>query len=212
MAKRAKTKAAKKAVKKTAKKKPAAKARPKATKKPAKKPAKKLAKPKPAKPSTPAVLRQFRYTAADTVQIRFPGEKKPESFRVDDMSEASLNAQSGVARHYYQFRFVSNEKQNPDGSERAFWFFDPKPVGAADPLYPLLWKPVAEDVLAGEPVASHSGNFSTRSVTGYDGSGAVQMVKDNGGYRLRFDFNGKRTVCESLPVMFGKNDALSVNA
>lgn len=207
MAKRAKTKPARKTAKKKIAKKPAAKPRAKA--KPAKKPVKKsAAKPKPL---APAILRQFRYTSADTVHIRFPGEKKPERFRVDDMSEASLAAQDGTSKHYYQFRLVSLGKQNPDGSERAFWFFDPKPVGSADPLYPLLWRPVADDVLAGEPVASHSGNFSTRSVTGYDGSGVVQMVKDNGAaYRMRFDFNGKRTVCESLAVTIGKGDVLSV--
>lgn len=211
MAKRAKTK--------TAKKKPAAKAKPKAAKKAArkvakkaaKKPAKKSPKPKPSKPVAPAFVRQFRYTAADTVQIRFKGEKKPESFRVDDMSEASLTAQDGGTRHYYQFKLVSNDKQNADGSDRAFWFFDPRPVGADDPLYPLLWQPVSDDVVAGAPVASHSGNFSTRSVTGYDGSGAVHVVKDDGAHRMRFDFNGKRYVCEGLAVAIGKGDAISVS-
>ena len=207
MAKRAKTK--------TAKKKPVAKAKPKAAKKSAKKPvkntAKKSAKSKPAKPSTPAFVRQFRYTAADTVQIRFKGEKKPESFRVDDMSEASLTAQDGTSRHYYQFKLVSNEQDNPSGSERTFWFFDPRPVGADDPLYPLLWRPLHDDVVAGEPVASHSGNFSTRSVTGYDGSGAVHVVKDDGACRMRFDFNGKRYVCQSLAVAIGKGDAIVVS-
>jgi hypothetical protein len=210
MAKRAKTKAAnkaiKKAVRKTAKKKPVAKAKPK----PAKKPAKKSARPKPAKPAAPTFTRQFRYTAADTVAIRFPGAKTPERFRVDDMSEAALNAQDGTARSYYQFRLVSLDTQTPNGAERAFWLFDPRPVGADDPLYPLLWQPVADGVLAGEPVASHSGNFSTRSVTGYDGSGAVQVVKDDGAHRMRFDFNGKRYVCTSLAVTFGKGDVLSV--
>lgn len=204
MIKRAKkAKAAKKAVKK----KPAAKARAKA--KPAKKIVKKTAKPKSSKPAAPAFVRQFRYTAADTVQMRFAGEKKPERFRVDDMSEASLAAQDGTSRHYYQFKLVSLDKQNPDGSDRLFWFFDPRPVGADDPLYPLLWRPVGDDVVAGEPVASHSGNFSTRSVTGYDGSGACQLVKDDGAYRLRFDFNGKRIVCDSTPVSIGKGDVLS---
>ena len=194
-ASRAKAKPAKKAVKKSAKKivKP------------------KAAKPKSAKPAAPAAVRPFRYTAADTVRIRFPGDKTPESFRVDDMSDASLAAQSGEPRHYYQFRLVSNDRPNADGSERVFWLFDPRPVGADNPLYPLLWRPLYDDVLAGEPVASHSGNFSTRSVTGYDGSGAVQIVRDDGVYRMRFDFNGKRTVCEGLPVSIGKGDVLAVS-
>jgi hypothetical protein len=207
MAKRAKTKPAKK----TAKKKPA---KPRAKAKAIKKVAKKKAAPKPksAKSAAPAILRQFRFTSADTVQIRFKGDKKPESFRVDDMSEASLAAQDGTSRHYYQFKLVSLDRQNPDGSDRSLWFFDPKPAGADDPIYPLLWQPVSDDVVAGEPVASHSGNFSTRSVTGYDGSGECQLVKDDGAYRLRFDFNGKRYVCESLPVSIGKGDVLSVQA
>ena len=192
-------KTAKKIAKKAARKKSATKARAKA------KPAKKAA----AKPSAPAFVRQFRYTAADTVQMRFAGEKKPERFRVDDMSEASLAAQDGTSRHYYQFKLISLDRQNPDGSDRLFWLFDPRPVGAEDPLYPLLWQPARDDVVAGEPVASHSGNFSTRSVTGYDGSGACQIVKDDGVYRLRFDFNGKRIVCDSLPVSIGKGDVLS---
>ena len=224
MAKRAKTR--------TAKKKPAAKPRAKARAKAAKRPAKKAikkapkkiarkaikkpvtpkpAKPKAAKPAAPAIVRAFRYTSADTVQIRFKGDKKPKRFRVDDMSEASLAAQDGSSKHYYQFKLVSLDRQNPDGSDRSFWFFDPKPVGAADPIYPVLWQPAADDVLAGEPIASHSGNFSTRSVTGYDGSGACQLVKDDGAYRLRFDFNGKRHVCDSLPVSIGKGDVLSTS-
>ena len=201
VAKKAAKKATKKTVKKTAKKKPTAKVSAKA------KPAKKAT----AKPSAPAFVRQFRYTAADTVQMRFAGEKKPERFRVDDMSEASLAAQDGTSRHYYQFKLVSLDRQNPDGSDRLFWLFDPRPVGAADPLYPLLWQPAADDVVAGAPIASHSGNFSTRSVTGYDGSGACQLVKDDGAYRLGFDFNGKRTVCDSLPVSVGKGDVISVS-
>jgi hypothetical protein len=209
MAKRAKTKPAQKTAKKKTAKKPAAKARAKA--KPAKKAVRKAPTKKPAKPAAPAIVRQFRYTSADTVQIRLKGEKKPESFRVDDMSEASLAAQDGSSKHYYQFKLVSLDRQNADGSERSLWFFDPKPVGASDPLYPLLWQPVSDDVVAGEPVASHSGNFSTRSVTGYDGSGAVHVVKDDGAYRLRFDFNGKRTVCESLPVSIAKGDAISIS-
>ena len=127
------------------------------------------------------------------------------------MSDASLAAQSGEPRHYYQFRLVSNDRPNADGSERAFWFFDPRPVGADDPLYPLLWKPASDDVIAGEPIASHSGPFSTRSVTGYDGSGACQIVKDEGAYRLRFDFNGKRMVCDSAPVSIGRGDVISVS-
>ena len=210
MTKRAKkAKAARKSVKKAVKKKQAVKVRAKA--KPAKKAAKKAIKKVVKKAAAPAFVRQFRYTAADTVQIRFKGEKKPESFRVDDMSEASLTAQDGTSRHYYQFKLVSNDKQNADGSDRALWFFDPRPVGADDPLYPLLWQPVSDDVLAGQPVASHSGNFSTRSVTGYDGSGAVHVVKDDGAHRMRFDFNGKRYLCESLMVSIGKGDSLSAS-
>ena len=200
LAKKTARKAVKKTANKIAKTKPAPKARAKA------KPARKAA----AKPSAPAFVRQFRYTAADTVQMRFAGEKKPERFRVDDMSEASLAAQDGTSRHYYQFKFVSLDRQTPDGSDRLFWLFDPRPVGAADPLYPLLWRPAGDDVVAGEPVASHSGNFSTRSVTGYDGSGVCQIVKDDGAYRLRFDFNGKRIVCDSLPISVGKGDVISV--
>ncbi|CAN0451666.1 unnamed protein product, partial [Phaeothamnion confervicola] len=110
MAKRAKTKPAKKTAKKKIAKKPAAKTRAKAKAakpKVAKKAAKKPSKPKPA---APAILRQFRFTAADTVQLRFKGDKKPERFRVDDMSEASLVAQDGTSKHYYQFKLVSLDR------------------------------------------------------------------------------------------------------
>ncbi len=56
------------------------------------------------------------------------------------------------------------------------------------------------------------GNFSTRSVTSYDGSGARHVVKLGGtpAYRMRLDLNGKREVCDSVAVTVGKNDVLSV--
>ena len=129
---------------------------------------------KSAKPKTaaPQAARPFRFTAADIVQIRFPGDKKPESFRVDDMVDATLAALDGQTRLYYQYRLVSNDKTGPDGAERHFWFFDPKPVGLSDAIGPSLWQPMGEQTMDGhEVVAACSGNFSTRSVTSSDGSG-----------------------------------------
>jgi hypothetical protein len=166
------------------------------------------------KAGKPAAERAFRFTAADVVQIRFPGEKKPERFRVDDMVEASLVTLSGQAKHCYQYRLVSNDNTNPDGSERHFWFFDPKPVGAADAIDPSLWRPAAETEMDGHEVLNEcSGNFSTRSVTSYDGSGARHIVRMNGppAYRMRFDLNGKREFCDSVPVLVGKGDVLVVS-
>src|SRR3954452_954166 len=48
--------------------------------------------------AAPQAARPFRFTAAHTVQIRFPGEKKPESFRVDDMVEATIATLSGETK------------------------------------------------------------------------------------------------------------------
>jgi hypothetical protein len=162
----------------------------------------------------PAAERAFRFTAADVVQIRFPGEKKPERFRVDDMVEASLVTLSGQTKHCYQYRLVSNDRTNSDGSERHFWFFDPKPVGAADAIDPSLWQPAGDTAMdGGEVLGDGSGNFSTRSVTSYDGSGARHVVRLNGAsaYRMRFDLNGKREFCDSVPVSVGKGDVLVVS-
>jgi hypothetical protein len=158
--------------------------------------------------------RAFRFNAAQTVQIRFAGEKKPESFRVDDMVEASMVTLAGPAKHTYQYRLVSNDKTGPGGAERYFWFFDPRPVGAADPLDPSLWRPAPEQSLDGQEVVKEcSGNFSTRSVTSYDGSGVRHVVKLDGRstYCMRLELNGKREFCESLPVMIGKGDVLIVS-
>lgn len=169
----------------------------------------KLAKPQGA---APQAARPFRFTAADTVQIRFPGDKKPESFRVDDMVDATLAALDGQTRGYYQYRLVSNDKTGPEGAERHFWFFDPKPVGLADPIGPSLWQPASDQSVDGhEAVSACSGNFSTRSVTSYDGSGTRHVVKlgNTPAYRMRLDLNGKREVCDSVPVTVGKNDILS---
>jgi hypothetical protein len=168
-----------------------------------------------AKPQTaaPQAAQPFRFTAADTVQIRFPGDKKPENFRVDDMVEATLAALDGQTRLFYQYRLVSNDKTGPDGGDRHFWFFDPKPVGLADPIGPSLWQPASEQNVDGhDVVGACSGNFSTRSVTSYDGSGARHVVKlaDKPIHRMRLDLNGKREFCESLLVTIGKNDVLSV--
>jgi len=163
--------------------------------------------------AAPQAMRPFRFTAADTVQIRFPGDKKPESFRVDDMVEATLAALDGQTRVYYQYRLVSNDKTAPDGGERHFWFFDPKPVGLPGPIGPSLWQRTADETVDGhEVVDSCSGNFSTRSVTSYDGSGARHVVKlgNTSTCRMRLDLNGKREVCDSLTVTVGKNDVLSV--
>jgi hypothetical protein len=184
----------------------------------------KVRKPKSAKPKTaakrpkpqgaaPQAARPFRFTAADTVQVRFPGDKKPESFRVDDMVEATLAALDGQTRLYYQYRLVSNDKTGSDGGERSFWFFDPKPVGLSDPIGPSLWQPTSEHTVDGlEVVGVCSGNFSTRSVTSYDGSGARHVVKlgDKPTRRMRLDLNGKREFCDSLTVTVGKNDVLTV--
>jgi hypothetical protein len=184
----------------------------------------KVRKPKSAKPKTaakrpkpqgaaPQAARPFRFTAADTVQIRFPGDKKPESFRVDDMVDATLAALDGQTRLYYQYRLVSNDKAGPDGGERHFWFFDPKPVGLSAPIGPSLWQPASNETIdSHEVVASCSGNFSTRSVTSYDGSGSLHVVKldSTPTYRMRLDLNGKREVCDSLTVTVGKNDVLIV--
>lgn len=167
-----------------------------------------------AKRAGPASPRPFRFTAAQTVQIRFEGKKKPENFRVDDMAEAAIATLDGQTKLYFQYKIISNDKKHPDGSDRCFWFFDPKPVGAADPIAPSLWRPVGEQAVDGHKlVASHSGNFSTRSVTGYDGSGACHVVKldDTPSYLMRFDFNGKRECCERLRVAIGKGDVLLVS-
>lgn len=63
-----------------------------------------------------------------------------------------------------------------------------------------------------EVVAACSGNFSTRSVTSYDGSGSRHVVQLGGKpiYRMRLDLNGKREFCESVEVTVGKNDVLIV--
>jgi len=171
--------------------------------------------PKTAKPkgAAPQAARPFRFTAADTVQIRFPGDKKPESFRVDDMVEATLAALDGQTRQYYQYRLVSNDKTGPDGAERHFWFFDPKPVGLTGPIGPSLWQRTAYETVDGhEVVDSCAGNFSTRSVTSYDGSGSLHVVKldSTPSHRMRLDLNGKREFCDSVAVTVGKNDVLSV--
>lgn len=179
----------------------------------------KSAKPKAAakrpKPqgTAPQAMRPFRFTAADTVHIHFPGDKKPESFRVDDMVEATLAALDGQTRQYYQYRLVSNDKTGPDGAERHFWFFDPKPVGLPAPIGPSLWRRASDETVdRHEVVTSCAGNFSTRSVTSYDGSGSLHVVKldSTPAYRMRLDLNGKREVCDSVTVTVGKNDVLSV--
>jgi hypothetical protein len=166
-----------------------------------------------AKAAAPASARPFRFTAADTVQVRFSGAKKSESFRVDDMAEATITTLDGQSGLYYQYRLISNDKKHADDSDRCFWFFDAKPVGAAHPLFPMLWQPANEPTIDGYDVMqSCSGGFSTRSVTGYDGSGNCHIVKlDNKpSYRMRLDFNGKRDMCDSMPVTIGKGDVLSV--
>jgi hypothetical protein len=183
----------------------------------------KHSKPKSAKAKTatkratskiaaPQAARPFRFTAADTVQIRFPGEKQPENFRVDDMVEATIAALDGRTKLYYQYRLVSNDKTGPGGAERHFWFFDPKPVGLADPIGPSLWQQTNDETVDGHEVGACSGNFSTRSVTSYDGSGSRHVVKlgEKPGHRMRLDLNGKREFCESLAIAVGKNDVLSV--
>jgi hypothetical protein len=140
----------------------------------------KISEPKLAAKAAAAV-RQFRFNAAQTVRIRFAGEKKPENFRVDDMVEASMVTLAGAVKHYYQYRLISNDKAGPGGAGRCYWFFDPQPVGAADPIDPILWRPVAEQPLDGyDIVKDGSGNFSTRSVTSYDGSGSRHVVRLDG--------------------------------
>jgi hypothetical protein len=153
--------------------------------------------------------RPFRFTAADIVKIQFAAQKKPEGFRVDDMVEATLAAQDGQTRIYFQYRLVGT------ASERVLWFFDPKPVGVNDPIGPGLWQPASEQNLDGfEQVAAGSGNFSTKSVTSYDGSGSRHVVKvdDKPTYRMQLDLNGKREFCESLPLTIRKGDMLTVQA
>jgi hypothetical protein len=176
----------------------------------------KKAKAKPAKTKSvkPADARPFRFTAAQTVQIRFAGEKKPEAFRVDDMVEATIVTLDGETKLYFQYRLISNDKKNQDGSDRCFWFLDPKPVGLAGSMVPSLWQPASEQTLEGHDVVdAYSGNFSTKSVTSYDGSGSLHVVKLNNKsrYRMRLDLNGQREFCESLPVAIGKGDVLSVS-
>jgi hypothetical protein len=170
------------------------------------------AKSKPAKPAAAKAERPFRYTAADTVQIRFKGAKKPEKFRVDDMAEATMVTSGGQTSLFYFFRLVSNESQNPDGAERCFWFFDAKPVGTPHPLFPALWQAAAEQTVDGlDAVDACSGPFSTRSVTSYDGSGACHVVRLDGkaGYRMCLDLNGKREFLDSVGLKIGKADVLS---
>jgi hypothetical protein len=192
----------------------ARKAKPKTKAKPAKA---KSAKAKSAKAKTskkPDAARPFRFTAAQTVQIRFAGAKKPEAFRVDDMVEATMVTLDGETKLYFQYRLISNDKRNQDGSDRCFWFLDPKPVGVAGAMAPSLWQPASEQTLHGyDAVGAYSGNFSTKSVTSYDGSGSLHVVKlnDKPRYRMRLDLNGQREFCESLPVTIGKGDVLSVS-
>jgi hypothetical protein len=174
----------------------------------------KAAKGKAAKPKSSAaeVARQFRFNAAQTVRIHFAGEKKPENFRVDDMVEATINNMQGQTTLYFQYRLISNDKKNRDGSERSLWFFDPKPVGASDPVDPSLWQPVKDETMAGyEVVEQCSGHYSTKSVTSYDGSGVRHVVKlDNKPtYRMRLELNGKTEFCESWPLVIRKGDVLS---
>ena len=163
--------------------------------------------------AAPAIVRPFRFTAAQTVQMRFAGDKKPEHFRVDDMADATLAALDGQTRFYFQYKLISNDKKQPDGSDRSFWFFDPKPVGAAGATAPSLWRAARGGIGDGpDVVRSPSGNFSTRRVTGYDRAGVCHVVKlDETTDRMRFDFNGKREFCDSLPVAIGKGDMLSVS-
>ena len=152
--------------------------------------------------------RPFRFTAADVVQVRLAGAKKPEGFRVDDMVEATLNALDGQTKTYFQYRLLGTI------SERVLWFFDPKPVGVSDPIGPSLWRPAGEQSLDGhDSVAACSGNFSTKSVTSYDGYGSRHVIKidDKPTYRMQLDLNGQRAFCESLPITIRKGDVLSVS-
>jgi hypothetical protein len=176
--------------------------------------AKTKARPAKTKSAKPDAARPFRFTAAQTVQIRFAGEKKPEAFRVDDMVEATILTLDGEIKLYFQYRLISNDKKNQDGSDRCFWFLDPKPVGVAGSMAPSLWQPASERTLDGyDVVNAYSGNFSTKSVTSYDGSGSLHVVKLNNKplYRMRLDLNGKREFCESLPIAIGKGDVLFVS-
>jgi hypothetical protein len=179
----------------------------------AKRPAKRVQKRRSATPRVAAQpARAFRFTAADVVTIRFKGEAKPERFRVDDMVEATLAAQDGQTRNYYQYRLVSNDEQTADGSERHVWVLDPKPVGASDPIGPSLWRPASEQSTDGHDVVKAcSGNYSTKSVTSYDGSGALHTVKLSNApaYRMRLELNGKHEFCESVPVTIRAGDVLS---
>jgi hypothetical protein len=190
--------------------------------KPKKAKAKGKTKAKPAKTKSataksskgPSAAKPFRFTAAQTVQIRFAGEKQPEAFRVDDMVEATIVTLDGATKLYFQYRLISNDKKNQDGSDRCFWFLDPKPVGVAGSMAPSLWQPASERTLDGyDVVDAYSGNFSTKSVTSYDGSGSLHVVKLNNKplYRMRLDLNGKREFCESLPIAIGKGDVLFVS-
>jgi hypothetical protein len=183
--------------------------------------AKAKTKAKPAKANTskiknvtPDAARPFRFTAAQTVHIRFAGERKPEAFRVDDMVEANIVTLDGETKLYFQYRLISNDKKNQNGSDRRFWFLDPKPVGLAGAMALSLWQPASEQTLDGyDVVDAYSGNFSTKSVTSYDGTGSLHVVKLNNKprYRMRLDLNGQREFCESLPVAIGKGDVLSVS-
>ena len=133
----------------------ARKAKPKTKAKPAKA---KSAKAKSAKAKTskkPDAARPFRFTAAQTVQIRFAGEKRPEAFRVDDMVEATIVTLDGETQLYFQYRLISNDKQNQDGSDRCFWFLDPKPVGAAGAMAPSLWQPASEQTWTATTSSTH---------------------------------------------------------
>ena len=133
---------------------------------------------------------------------------------MDDMVEATIVTLDGETKLYFQYRLISNDKKNQDGSDRCFWFLDPKPVGLAGSMVPSLWQPASEQTLEGHDVVdAYSGNFSTKSVTSYDGSGSLHVVKLNNKsrYRMRLDLNGQREFCESLPVAIGKGDVLSVS-
>ena len=165
--------------------------------------------------AAPSPARAFRFTAADTVQIRFAGARAPTLFRVDDMAEASLITLDGVTNLYYQFRLVAAEPGDASTGDRHYWFFDPAPVCADDSIGPTLWTPVGEQHLDDLPsVREHTGRFSTKSITSYDGSGNRHTVRvdDKPTYRMRFEFNGHLEFCESLPVTVGDNDILTARA
>jgi hypothetical protein len=152
-------------------------------------------------------VRPFRFTAADVVQVLFAGAKKPEGFRVDDMVEVTLNTLDGQTKTYFQYRLLGTTSE-------VLWFFDPKPIGVSDPIGPSLWRPASEQSLDGhDPVAACSGNFSTKSVTSYDGYGSRHVIKidDKPAYLMRLDLNGRRDYCESLPITIRKGDVLSVS-